>query len=87
VGSLNLCLKKSDSMQKESAKSDHPARSEHPQSAEILGYLNIGPKKQNSDHILDFFPGLGYQIKLIPTESGLLALSHYRVVRLRFHFF
>ena len=25
VGSLNLCLKKPDSLQKESAQSDHPA--------------------------------------------------------------
>ena len=46
VGSLNLCLKKHDSIQKESAQSDHLAKRKCPKCAEIFGYFDDGPKYQ-----------------------------------------
>ena len=59
VGSLNLCLKKPDSLQKESAQSDHPALSKR---------LKCG-QRQNIpifQHILDIFSRQDGQIELIP---------------------
>ena len=47
VGSLNLCLKTPDSMQKELAQSNHPAQRKRPKRAELLGYFAGGPKLQN----------------------------------------
>ena len=57
VGSLNLCLKKPDSLQKESAQSDHPAKRKRSKCAEILGYFAGGPKLQNSTTFWTFSQG------------------------------
>ena len=35
-----------ESMQKESAKSDHPVKRKGPKCAEILGYFDVGPKSK-----------------------------------------
>ena len=38
VGTLNLCLEMPETMQKESAQSDHPTERKHPKHAEILAF-------------------------------------------------
>ena len=57
VGSLNLCLKMPDSMQKESAQSDHPIQRKRPKHAEILGYFGVGPNLLNPTTFWTFSQG------------------------------
>ena len=44
MGSLNLCLREPESMQKESVQSDHTARRKRPKCAQKLRYFDVGPK-------------------------------------------
>ena len=57
VGSLNLCLKTPDSIQKESAQSDHPIQGKRPKRAEILGYFYVGPNLLNPTTFWKFSQG------------------------------
>ena len=54
MGSLNLCLKKLDSMQKESAQSDHPSRRKCPKCGPIA-VLGERHNIQIFVHVLDIF--------------------------------
>jgi hypothetical protein len=58
VGSRNLRLTTPDSLQKESAQSDHPALRKRPKYAEILGYFNVVQKQQNQTTFWTFSPGV-----------------------------
>ena len=55
--SLNLCLKTPDSMQKESAQSNHPTWRKRPKCAQILRYYDVGPKQQNRTTFWTFSSG------------------------------
>ena len=57
VGSLNLCLKKPESLKKELAQSDHPAQRKRPKCAELLRYFAGGPKLQNPTTFWTFSQG------------------------------
>jgi hypothetical protein len=54
VGSLNLCLRKPDSMQKESVQSNNPLRRKGPKCEKILGYFDIGPNIKIQPHFGHF---------------------------------
>ena len=91
MGTLNLCREMPDPMQKESAKSDHPAGRKRPIRAEILGYF---AKSAKSDHIFDVFSGKGDRIDLISFaffQASLDTSSEYPQhsisITLKFHFF
>ena len=62
VGTLHFCLETPGTMQKESAKSDHPVRRKNLKRAKILGYFVIDPKWQNLTTFWTF--SLGWVIGL-----------------------
>jgi hypothetical protein len=59
VGSLNLRLKKPDSMKKKSAQSNHPAPRKGPKHAELLGYFDDGQTEQIMTAFWTFSPCRG----------------------------
>ena len=57
VDSVNLCLKKPDTMQKESAQCDHPTRRKRPKSGPNLMSWTIVKISQYFSMFWTFFPG------------------------------
>ena len=62
VGTLNLYLRVPDSMQKESAQSDHPALRKRPKTDDLTNIQNMSTFR----HIMNVFSVLSYPIELIP---------------------
>ena len=92
--SLNLCLKKHDSMQKELVQSDHPALRKRPKCAKILGYFVVGPKHQNRTTFWTFSRSqlvgnklISFAMSQAPWDTSLDYPQHVIPRMLKFHFF
>ena len=88
VGSLNLCLKKPDSLQKEPVQSEHPALRKCPKCAKILGYFVVGPKHQNWTifWMFSWSKVIGLSWFLLQWVR-LLETQHMITISWKFHFF